>query len=379
MMHPAPPEPRAAARLEFARRALADPELDLVPASADASFRSYWRTRRASRRSGDPHPAPAAAAPAAAPHAAVGASLLANPPPAPNREQARSYIVMDAPPARESLEPWLDVDARLRAAGLNAPEVFAVDRERGFVLMSDLGDRLYLPALNAASVEALYAQALDALFAMQTRVDAAGLPPYDESRLVEEMELMPAWFLRRHLGHTPECEEWDVIESAFRILVDNAREQPQGFVHRDYHSRNLLIVEGHTPGILDFQDAVRGPIGYDLVSLLRDCYIAWPAERVYAWVEAYRKRLAEAGLINADGARFRRWFDLLGVQRHLKVLGIFSRLYYRDGKAGYLNDLPLVWRYTREVGREYEELRPLIALLEKYIGERDLTRAAEAA
>lgn len=344
MLRPDPPEQRTAARLEFTRRTLADPELHLVPASADASFRSYWRTAGGARRS-----------------------------------PSRTFIVMDAPPARESLGPWLDVDARLRAAGLNAPEVFAVDREQGFVLMSDLGERLYLPALNETSVETLYAQALDALFTMQTRVAPAGLPPYDESRLVEEMELMPAWFLRRHLGHTPGCEEWDVIESAFRVLVDNAREQPQGFVHRDYHSRNLLIVEGHTPGILDFQDAVCGPIGYDLVSLLRDCYIVWPVERVYVWVEAYRRRLAGAGLTRAGGARFRRWFDLLGVQRHLKVLGIFSRLYYRDGKAGYLDDLPRVWRYTHEVGGEYEELRPLIALLERHIGGRDLTRAAEPA
>jgi N-acetylmuramate 1-kinase len=323
--------PRATARLAWTRQVLADPTVELEPASADASFRSYWRT-------------------------------LGHRP---------SRIVMDAPPGNEDLGPWLDVVERLCAAGLHAPQVFARDLEQGFLLLADLGRDLLLPALNAGSVEHLYRLVLDQLLAMQTRVDTRGLPPYDESRLVAEMELMPTWFLQQHLGYTIACEEWDVIELAFRTLASEALVQPQVFVHRDFHSRNLLL-DGDEIGIIDFQDAVRGPITYDLVSLLRDCYIAWPDARVYDWVEHYRQRLQQAGLTDADPARFRQWFDLIGLQRHLKVLGIFCRLWYRDGKAGYLDDLPLVWRYVREVGGRYQSIQPLVALLERALGERDI-------
>ena len=326
------PTPRAQARLDWARDALGDATATLEPASADASFRSYWRAF----------------------------------------SQGRSWIVMDAPPEREDIRPWLDIAGRLRGAGLNAPEVRAADADNGFILMSDLGADLYLPKLRETGPEGLYDDALDALFAMQSKVDASDLPPYDEARLVQEMELLSNWFLERHLGFTPSCEEWDVVERAFRALVENARVQEQVFVHRDYHSRNLLVGAPGAPGILDFQDAVRGPLTYDLVSLLRDCYIAWPDERVYAWVEDYRRRLVDAGLTRVDAATFRRGFDLMGLQRHIKVLGIFCRLWYRDGKKGYLDDLPLVWRYTREVGRRYDETAPLIALVERALGERDI-------
>jgi len=322
---------RAAARLAFARRALGQPQLGLESASSDASFRSYWRTQGVTP----------------------------------------SRIVMDAPPDKEDLGPWLDIAQRLRRAGVNAPEVLAEDREQGFLLLSDLGTRLYLPALDAQSVEPLYGAALEALLQMQTRVDSSGLPAYDAARLSTEMELLPTWFLQRHLGIAPGCD-WDVIEAAFRMLIDNATEQPQAFVHRDYHSRNLLLSEPG-PGVIDFQDAVHGPITYDLVSLLRDCYIAWPEDQVYAWAEGYRQRLHAAGIPTSDANTFRRWFDLMGLQRHIKVLGIFCRLWYRDGKAGYLKDLPLVWHYTRTVGLRYAETRPLITLLERAIGERDIT------
>lgn len=325
---------RIAQRLEWTCQALNDPSARLEGASADASFRSYWRCESG----------------------------------------GRTWIVMDAPPDREDIRPWLDVAARLNAAGLHAPEIAASDAEQGFVLMSDLGTRLYLPELDDATVDSLYGDALDAMLVMQTRVDANGLPAYGEARLVAEMELLPEWFLKRHLGHTPECEEWDVVESAFRALEKSARAQPQAFVHRDYHSRNLLIAADRNPGILDFQDAVIGPVTYDLVSLLRDCYIAWPEERVYAWVEGYRTRLLAAGIAVGDAMQFRRQFDLMGLQRHIKVLGIFCRLWYRDGKAGYLNDLPLVWRYTREVGRRHPETAELVALIERVLGDRDITR-----
>ena len=324
---------RETLRLEWTRDALNDPEAPLVRASADASFRSYWRSHSA----------------------------------------GRPWIVMDAPPDKEDIRPWLDVAGRLARAGLHVPEIQAADPERGFVLMEDLGDRLLLPELREATVDRHYDDALAALLRMQRHADADGLPAYDEARLVAEMELMPEWLLRRHLGFTPECEQWDVIESAFRALVDNATQQPQVFVHRDFHSRNLLVTPTDSPGVIDFQDAVRGPLTYDLVSLLRDCYIEWPRERVEAWVEGYRLQLQEAGAAVPSPAAFLRAFDLMGLQRHLKVLGIFCRLWYRDGKAGYLQDLPLVWKYTREVGRRHPETAPLVDLLAAAIGDRDLT------
>ncbi len=324
---------RPTLRLDWTRAALDDPGLALESASADASFRSYWRC-------------------------ASGGT---------------TWIVMDAPPDKEDIRPWLDIAGRLDRAGLQAPKIRAADAELGFVLMADLGYRLYLPELNEATADALYGDAMDALLVMQSAADADDLPAYDEQRLVAEMELMPEWLLKRHLGYIPECEEWDVIEAAFRALIDSACRQPQRFVHRDYHSRNLLVLDHGNPGVLDFQDAVRGPITYDLVSLLRDCYIEWPRERVEAWAEAYRQRLVAAGIAHVDAATFLRGFDLMGLQRHIKVLGIFCRLWYRDGKPGYLKDLPLVWKYTREVGGRYPDIAPLIAMIERVLGERDIT------
>jgi len=324
---------RESMRLQWTRQALADQEASLDRASTDASFRSYWRTRSA----------------------------------------GRSWIVMDAPPDREDIRPWLDIAYRLARAGLHVPDIQASDAERGFVLMEDLGDRLLLPELSESSADRLYGDAMDALLRMQRDADATDLPPYDEARLVAEMELMPEWLLKRHLGHVPACEEWDVIESAFRALVTSARLQPQAFVHRDFHSRNLLVTSSHGPGIVDFQDAVRGPVTYDLVSLLRDCYIQWPEARVVAWVEAYRQRLVDAGIRTLGEMAFLRAFDLMGLQRHIKVLGIFCRLWYRDGKAGYLQDLPLVWHYVHTVGRRYPDIAPLVDLIERRIGDQDLT------
>ena len=338
------PEPtRADALRRFAENALSATGLPVEPASADASFRSYWRVRASDR----------------------------------------NYIVMDAPPDKENLEPWLDVAKRLRGAGLHAPDVFAVDRAQGFVLMEDLGARTYLPELNPTTADALYADALDALLQMQTQVDATGLPSYDRERLVTELERLPEWFLGHHLGFTPSCDEWDVIESAFTFLVHAALEQPRTFVHRDFHSRNLLIVDAGvanlraSPGIIDFQDAVSGPITYDLVSLLRDCYIEWEPARVDGWLEGHRERLRHAHAIgpDIDAARFRRWFDLVGLQRHLKVLGNFSRLWYRDGKRHYLQDMPLVWHYVTVVAHNYPEFADFIALLERARDGRDLTQA----
>ncbi|MHB1056840.1 MAG: aminoglycoside phosphotransferase family protein [Rhodanobacter sp.] len=325
---------RQTARLDWTRHALNDAVLTLEPASADASFRSYWRTRHA----------------------------------------GRSWIVMDSPPAQEDPKPWLEIGARLSAAGLHVPAVQASDPEQGFLLIEDLGAQLYLPALNDDTADALYGDAMEALLRMQRDVDATGMQPYDHAFLQRELEIMPEWFLRRHLGCTPGCGEWDVLESAFTVLLKNALEQPRCFVHRDYHSRNLLVVEANNPGIIDFQGALHGPITYDLASLLRDCYIAWDQARVEAWMETHRLRLREARLIDAtvDRERFRRWFDLTGLQRHVKVLGIFCRLCYRDGKHGYLDDLPRVYDYVVDVAGRYPELADFVALLRRHVGEREL-------
>lgn len=332
---------RAAALRQFASRALSDDTIEVTSASADASFRSYWRVK-----SND------------------------------GVRMGSTFIVMDAPPGREDLGPWLDIARRLRAAHLNAPEVLAEDRAQGFVLMGDLGSRTYLYELNGDSVDPLYKAALDALLVMQTRVDPAGLPAYDEARLSAEMELLPEWFVSRHLGTSVTADERAMLDGVFKALVASALEQPQVFVHRDYHSRNLLI-STPPPGIVDFQDAVLGPVTYDLVSLLRDCYVAWPSERVYAWANAYRDRLVDKNVLKFGELRWKRWFDFMGVQRHVKVLGIFARLNYRDGKPAYLKDLPLVLRYTIEVASRHKELKPLADWLERRVGSRDLTKPRE--
>jgi aminoglycoside/choline kinase family phosphotransferase len=291
----------------------------------------------------------------------------------------RTWVAMDAPPPQEDVRPWLDIGARLSGAGLHAPQVFAADPEQGFVLMEDLGTRTYLPELNDASVDALYGDALDALLHMQRDVDAHDLPVFDVTRTIPEMELCGDWFLRRHLDFTPSCEQWDVIEHALRYIANAADEQPRRFMHRDYHSRNLLIADADNPAIIDFQGAMLGPVTYDLASLLRDCYIAWPIERVDAWVENYRQRLVGAAIVQVDSARFRRWFDLIGLQRHIKVLGIFCRLHYRDGKDGYLGDLPRVVEYVLSVARQYGELVDFCRLLLRAIGAADVTRPRLAA
>jgi aminoglycoside/choline kinase family phosphotransferase len=194
------------------------------------------------------------------------------------------------------------------------------------------------------------------------------LAPYDREALAREMALMPEWFLTRHLSLTLAPEETQLLAGAFEFLIAQGLAQPEVFVHRDYHARNLMIVSGRSPGIIDFQDALRGPVGYDLVSLLKDCYIAWPRERVVGWVSGYRERLrSQGGEIGASEGEFLRWFDLIGVQRHIKVLGIFCRLWYRDGKPGYLPDLPRTLNYVRDTCTRYAELAPLGRFLEQRV------------
>lgn len=282
----------------------------------------------------------------------------------------RSFIFVDAPPELEDSGPFVDIAGRLGAAGLNAPGVWEADLEAGFMMLSDLGDRLYLTEVteHPEKLDPLYDDALQALVGMQ-KISVEGLPVYDEALLREEMSLFPDWFLGRQLGITLDQRERESLARVFRLMVDNARAQPRAFVHRDYHCRNLMVTETANPGIIDFQDAVDGPVTYDLVSLLRDCYIRFAPDYIDRRVEACRAALIEAGLLDGGvtPAQFRRWFDLMGLQRHLKCAGIFSRLHLRDGKARYLTDIPLVVNYIIEVGHAYDELAEFASWLEESI------------
>ncbi len=276
-----------------------------------------------------------------------------------------SLIVMDAPPEHEDCRPFLAVAAMLAEIGVNVPRVLAQDLTRGFLLLTDLGNRRYLDELNDDCVERLYGDAMAALARLQAHGPRDGrLPPYDHAMLMREMALFPEWLLDRHLGLRLDAGQRDVLAESFELLARSALEQPRVMVHRDYHSRNLMIVDADNPGVLDFQDAVVGPITYDLVSLLRDCYIAWPRERVEAWALAYRHRPGVRELVGAvDDATWLRWFDWMGLQRHLKASGIFARLWHRDGKPGYLPDVPRTLGYMVEVSGRYPELAGLHRLL----------------
>ena len=304
-------------------------------ASADASFRRYFRVSR-----GDVDPA------AWAP-------------------RADTLIIMDAPPGKEDIAPYLKVSSLLEQAGAHVPHVHASDNRRGFIVMEDLGGTQYLSVLKAGrGVDKLYGDALTTLANIQVRGLHASqqLPPYDRGPLERELNLMPEWFLVRHLRLELTPEERALLTVTNEFLINEALLQPQVFVHRDYHSRNLMLLpqsssDNRGPGVIDFQDALRGPVGYDLVSLLKDCYISWSRERVEKWVKGYRRVLGNLGANVGDSEyQFIRWFDLIGVQRHIKVLGIFCRLWYRDGKVGYLADLPLTFEYVRDACRRYPEL-----------------------
>jgi aminoglycoside/choline kinase family phosphotransferase len=309
---------------------LAGPPARIAPASADASFRRYFRVWH----------------------------------------DGRTYIAMDAPPGREDLGPFIQVAEILAASGVNVPRVLERDADRGFLLMTDLGSRVYLDALREGEdPDRLYGDAITALVRIQSQAPAGArrLPAYDAGRLQQEMALFPEWFLSRHLGLRLSARELGLIERAVAQLTEAALAQPQVLVHRDYHSRNLMVCD-ENPGILDFQDAVRGPATYDLVSLLKDCYISWPRESVLEWLDLYRAAAAQAGLqFGSDRAAFIEAFDLMGLQRHLKVLGIFARLWYRDGKPGYLADLPLVLEYTLDATSRSGSMAELGAFLQERV------------
>ena len=277
-----------------------------------------------------------------------------------------SLIVMDAPPEKEDCVPFINIANALLKTGLNVPRVLQQNLEQGFLLLSDLGSVQYLEKLNSESAEQLYGDAFDALLLMHRDTENyAHLPPYDHALLIKEMELMREWYLEKNLNVTLSAQQHAVLDDAFELLAQSSLAQPQVLVHRDYHSRNLMVVDKGNPGVLDFQDAVIGAITYDLASLLKDCYIEWPREQVLNWVRGYHQRLLSSNIIeDVSEAQFIKWFDLMGAQRHLKVLGIFSRLNSRDGKPGYLKDIPLTLAYVVEVCGLYEELEPLRQLLD---------------
>ena len=278
---------------------------------------------------------------------------------------SQSLIVMDAPPEHEPCDRFIAVAKNLRAAGLNAPEIIASNLDDGFLLLTDFGSVDYLSQLNPQSEGRLYADALAALLTMQTRADKGDLPDYDETLLLRELDLFHDWFLIQQLGIELNPVQQSIWQETRQLLVDNALGQPQVFVHRDYHSRNLMVVDQHNPGILDFQDAVSGPLTYDLVSLLRDCYIAWPLARVEQLATGYYESARAQQLVEVDAVQFMRWFNLMGIQRHLKVAGIFSRLNIRDGKPRYLDDIPLTLFYLQQVSALEASTAGLAALLDE--------------
>lgn len=301
----------------------------LTPVSGDASFRRYWRAHLSN---GD------------------------------------HYIVMDAPPQHEDCRPFIRVAGLFNDAGAHVPQVLAQDLEQGFLLLSDLGDTTYLAALSPANASALYLDAVDALVRIQTASRPGVLPEYDRTLLERELRLFPDWYVARHLGAQLSPAQADILADAFEAILANTLAQGRVFVHRDYHSRNLMV-SAPNPGVLDFQDAVHGPVTYDLASLFKDAYIRWDEEQVLDWVIRYWEKARRAGLpVDRDFGVFYRDFEWMGVQRHIKVLGIFARLYHRDGKDGYLKDMPLVMAYLRHACGRYRELGPLLQLLDELEG-----------
>lgn len=292
---------------------------NVAPASADASFRRYFRVTTAQQ----------------------------------------TWVAMDAPPDKENCEPFVHIAHMIETAGVQAPHIFQRSKEQGFMLLSDLGSTPYLSKLDNDSADHLYRDAINSLIKMQTLKN--GLPLYDAKLLQFEMSLCRDWYFAKHLQVELTEKQQGTLQNAFDILTQNALQQPQVFVHRDYHSRNLMMTEIDNPGVIDFQDAVIGAISYDLVSLLKDCYIAWPRQKVENWVRYFIDH--NPLIAGTPIARFMRWFDLMGAQRHIKVLGIFSRLNHRDGKPAYLNDLPRVLAYVLDTCARYDDLHDLLGLL----------------
>ncbi len=272
---------------------------------------------------------------------------------------------MDAPPEREDCRPFVRVAQLMRAAGVNVPEILAQDLHRGFLLLSDLGTTSYLTALDAACADELFRDAIDALIKLQAASRPGVLPPYDEALLRREIDLFQQWYVARHLGITLSADEQEMLARTTALVLTNNLAQPAVYVHRDYMPRNLMVTEPN-PGVLDFQDAVFGPVTYDIVSLFRDAYVSWEEERVLDWTVRYWEKAKRTRLpVSPDFGAFYRDFEWMGLQRHLKVLGIFARIRYRDGKAGYVEDTPRFVSYVRAVCKRYAQLAPLLKLLDR--------------
>ncbi|MDP2811313.1 MAG: phosphotransferase [Rhodocyclaceae bacterium] len=298
----------------------------LAPASADASFRRYFRVAF---------------------------------------NDGETCVVMDAPPDHEDVRPWLSVQRLFRDAGVHVPEVLAQDAGQGFLLLSDLGSTTYLADLTEANADNHYRAAVDALVKIQLASRPGELPEYDRILLKRELDLFPDWYVEKHLGIALSDHQRSQLEAVFEKILAVNLDEPRVYVHRDYHSRNLMVTSP-TPGIIDFQDAVFGPISYDLASLFKDAYIEWPEERVLDWLARYWEQARRAGLpVRHDFGEFHRDYEWMGVQRHVKVLGIFARLRHRDGKEAYLKDMPLVAKYLRTACARYRDLTPLLRLLDE--------------
>lgn len=320
-------------RLDRARRWVQDTlevaSVDLQPASTDASFRRYFRVRSDER-------------------------------------PGETKILMDAPPEKEDCGPYLAVTGLLEGAGVHVPAIHAEDRASGFLLLEDLGTRSYLDELDGGSADSLYADALDALLRMQTGIASDTVPEYDTALVMRELELFDEWFLRRHLGIDTAGKVGETLSQAFHTLADRFEAQAKVFVHRDYHSRNLMRTPAHNPGVIDFQDAVAGPAAYDPISLFRDVYIEWPTDRVEAWLLEYHGGALARGVpVSVEATEFLRDADLVAAQRHVKIAGIFCRLCYRDSKPGYLRDIPLTLRYLMAECARQPELAALGGLLDE--------------
>ena len=325
-------------------RVLAAPALSIEPASADASFRRYFRI-----------------------------TLSVERPPTPGQAPVRTLIAMDAPPPHEDCRPFVKVARMLSDAGVHSPTVIAEALDHGFLLLSDLGSQTYLSALNETTAPALYGDACAALVRWQQATRPGVLPEYDEALLRRELDLFPDWYIAKHVRVTLDETQRNVLGNAFRRILDNNLAQARVYVHRDYHSRNLMVSDPN-PGVLDFQDAVHGPITYDLVSLLRDAYLDWDEALQIDWAARYWQRARTAKLpVGSDFGAFWRDFEWMGVQRQLKVLGIFARLYHRDGKESYVKEMPRVMRYLRAACSRYDELSPLLRLLDELEARQPVT------
>ncbi|PPD31919.1 MAG: aminoglycoside phosphotransferase [Methylomonas sp.] len=300
--------------------------LEIKPASSDASFRRYFRVTHA----------------------------------------GGCHVVMDAPPDKENILPFIRNAKLLQGAQIHVPVIYQQNLRQGFLLLEDLGCQALLDALQTENADSLYQTALDNLFKLQRDlpIDMCPWPTYDETLLTRELGIFYEWFLEKRLGLVlPVTLRQTLNES----LIESALQQPQVAVHRDYHSRNLMVLAEDELGVIDFQDAVIGPISYDIVSLLRDCYISWPEQRVLGWLEHYYQRLLKAGMLNCEFVQFKRWFDLMGMQRHLKAVGIFSRLHLRDNKPGYLGDIPRTMQYILKVSQLYPEFAEFHGFLQQQV------------